>query len=62
MMEIWRELQKDQARLSPRAWQLVATQSHHYVSLVQPGLIVTAIRSVVSDARQADSGPQRTVR
>ena len=61
-MEIWQELQKDQARLSPRGWQLVATQSPHYVSLVQPGLIVTAIRSVVADARQADSARQKTVR
>ncbi len=52
---VWEELQRDQATLSPLGSQVTAAKSHHYVSLVQPELIVKAIRKVVEQVGRADS-------
>lgn len=50
----WRDLQRDQVRLSPRGCQIVAAQSGHVVPVDQPQVVVNAIRAIVDTARGRD--------
>jgi pimeloyl-ACP methyl ester carboxylesterase len=47
----WRDLQRDQVRLSPRGCQVVAHQSGHVVPIEQPRIVVDAIRAIVDTTR-----------
>jgi pimeloyl-ACP methyl ester carboxylesterase len=47
----WRDLQRDQARLSQRGCQVFAEQSGHVVPIDQPGVVVEAVRAIVDTAR-----------
>jgi len=47
----WRDLQRDQVKLSERGCQIVAEQSGHLVQIDQPEIVVNAARIVVDAAR-----------
>ena len=51
LTRVWMELQKDLVRRSPQARQVMADSSGHYVPFDQPGLIVDALRDMVSSIR-----------
>jgi hypothetical protein len=46
-------MQADLIRLSPQGSQMVAARSDHYVHLVQPDVVIEAIRKVVAAARRS---------
>jgi pimeloyl-ACP methyl ester carboxylesterase len=48
----WTELQADLVTLSSHGTQVVASKPGHYVHLVQPDIVIEAIRGVVSKARR----------
>ena len=48
----WMELQSDLVRRMPRARQIMADSSSHYVQFDDPAVIVDAIRELVEKARQ----------
>jgi pimeloyl-ACP methyl ester carboxylesterase len=48
----WAELQADLVTLSSRGTQVVASVPGHYVHLVQPDIVIEAVRGVVSEARR----------
>jgi pimeloyl-ACP methyl ester carboxylesterase len=50
----WRDLQRDQVRLSAHGCQMIADQSGHVVPLEQPSVVVKAIRAIVETARGRD--------
>lgn len=57
---VWRELQQDLARRSPRGELIVAEKSGHYVQNDQPELVVEAVRRVVESVRRGKAGrPKR---
>jgi hypothetical protein len=47
----WQDLQRDLLRLSTRSEQIIATGSGHYIQLMQPEIVVSAIRELVEQAR-----------
>ena len=47
----WRDLQRDQVRLSRHGCQILAAQSGHAVPVDQPQVVVNAIRAIVDTAR-----------
>jgi pimeloyl-ACP methyl ester carboxylesterase len=47
----WMELQKDLVSRSPKARQVIADKSGHYVPFDEPGLIVDALRDMVGSIR-----------
>jgi pimeloyl-ACP methyl ester carboxylesterase len=53
----WAELQGDLVTLSSRETQVVAAKPGHYVHLVQPEIVIDAIRGVVSQVRLRTAAP-----
>lgn len=53
---VWRELQQDLARRSPRGELVVAGKSGHYVQNDEPELVIEAIKSVVESVRKQQAG------
>jgi len=53
---VWRELQNDLARRSPRGRVVIAAKSGHYIQNDQPELVVNAVSEVVRSARRRQSG------
>jgi pimeloyl-ACP methyl ester carboxylesterase len=53
----WMELQKDLVSRSPKARQVIAGESGHYVPFDQPGLIVDALRDMVASIRGKKKAP-----
>ena len=49
----WENMQADLVKLSLEGTQMVAANSDHYVHLLQPEVVVDAIRKVVADSRAA---------
>jgi pimeloyl-ACP methyl ester carboxylesterase len=49
---VWRELQNDLARRSPRGRVVIAARSGHYIQSDQPELVVSAVREVVHSVRK----------
>ncbi len=49
--ETWRDLQRDQVKLSERGCQIIAEQSGHLVQIDQPEIVVNAVRAVVEGTR-----------
>lgn len=47
----WRDLQRDQVKLSERGCQVIAEQSGHLVQIDQPQIVVNAVRAVIERAR-----------
>jgi pimeloyl-ACP methyl ester carboxylesterase len=43
----WRNLQRDQVKLSERGCQIIAEQSGHLVQIDQPQIVVSAVRAVI---------------
>ena len=50
---VWDTLQREEAAWSPRGVRVIATQSSHYIALIQPELVTDAIRMVVEVSRAA---------
>lgn len=50
-------LQRDQVALAKRSCQVIAGRSGHAIALVQPEVVVDAIRVTVDASRQADVAP-----
>ena len=58
---VWDTLQREEAAWSPRGVRVIATKSSHYIALIEPELIVDAIRTVVEVSRAArDSSSAET--
>jgi pimeloyl-ACP methyl ester carboxylesterase len=53
---VWRDLQRDQTRLSPAGCQVIAERSGHVVAIDQPEVVVSAVRAIVDTAK----GPRIT--
>jgi hypothetical protein len=53
---VWRELQNDFARRSPRGRVVIAAGSGHYIQNDQPELVVSAVREVVHSVRRRKRG------
>ena len=49
--QLWTELQRQEARLSPNAVHVIATRSGHGIQRDQPMLVTRAIREVVASTR-----------
>lgn len=47
----WRDLQRDQVKLSERGCQIIAEQSGHLVQIDQPQIVVNAVRAVIDGTR-----------
>jgi pimeloyl-ACP methyl ester carboxylesterase len=50
---VWDTLQREEAAWSPHGVRVIATKSTHYIALIEPELIVDAIRTVVEASRAA---------
>lgn len=53
---VWREMQQDHARRSPRGELVVAERSGHYVQNDEPELVIQAVRRVVETVRKQKPG------
>lgn len=53
---VWREMQQDLARRSPRGEVVIAEKSGHYVQQDQPELVIDAVRRVVESVRKQKVG------
>ncbi len=58
--EAWQTAQDGLAALLPDAWQVIATESEHYIQLQQPELVIDAVRAVVDAVRDPASWTQAT--
>ncbi len=47
----WRDLQRDQVKLSEHGCQIIAEQSGHLVQIDQPQIVVNAVRAVIDGTR-----------
>jgi pimeloyl-ACP methyl ester carboxylesterase len=47
----WRDLQRDQVKLSERGCHIIAEQSGHLVQIDQPQIVVNAVRAVIDGTR-----------
>jgi pimeloyl-ACP methyl ester carboxylesterase len=56
--KVWLELQRELSTRSPDATHVIASQSGHYIHRDEPGLVIEAVRRVVSDAQ----GQQKRIR
>jgi len=54
---LWRQLQRELARLVPGGRLVVATQSGHNIQDEQPELVLDAVRDVVRAVRMGQRGP-----
>jgi pimeloyl-ACP methyl ester carboxylesterase len=57
LMDIWRPLQRDLLRLSPRSCQIVAANSTHMIPYEAPDAVVRSVR-VIIDAWKMSSSPR----
>ncbi len=55
---IWQELQQKLSQLSPRATQIIASDSGHFVHLEQPQLVIALLRGLVAGLRRQENTPQ----
>ncbi|HEX2089071.1 MAG TPA: alpha/beta fold hydrolase [Actinomycetota bacterium] len=55
--QLWTELQRQEARLSPNAVHVIAARSGHGIQRDQPKLVIRAIRQVVTATRLGTSLP-----
>ena len=53
--EAWEKMQEELAHLSTRGTQSIAKNSSHYIQLDRPELVINAVRTVVDQARQAQT-------
>ncbi len=53
--QLWTELQRQEAQLSPNAVHVIAARSSHGIQRDQPVLVTRAIREVVASARTGNS-------
>lgn len=56
MAQLHTELQADLTRLVPRAEQVIAARSGHFIQDDEPGLVIAEIRRVVEAARRGETG------
>jgi hypothetical protein len=60
---IWHEMQENLAKRSPQGKLITATKSSHYIQKLQPELVISSIRTVLSQAlaeRQINQQKSRT--
>jgi len=53
--DAWQKMQEELAHLSTFGTQVIAKNSGHYIQLDHPDLVIEAVRSVVEQAREAQS-------
>ena len=53
--DAWQQMQKELAQLSTRSTQVIAKNSGHYIQLDRPDVVISAVRRVVDQVRQAQS-------
>ncbi len=58
--EAWEKMQEELAHLSTRGTQQIAKNSSHYIQIDRPDLVIDAVRSVVEQARAAQSAPSKS--
>ena len=56
---VWREMQQDYSRRSPRGELIVAERSGHYIQNDQPELVIDAVRRVVESVRKERPGREK---
>ncbi len=54
----WQQMQNELAQLSTQSTHGIAKNSGHYIQLDRPDLVIEAVRKVVDQARQPNSGLQ----
>lgn len=55
----WLQYQKELAALSPQGREITATESHHFIQLDQPELVVDSIRQLVEQVRRQTNDGHR---
>jgi pimeloyl-ACP methyl ester carboxylesterase len=54
--DAWQQMQRELAQLSTRGTQVMAQGSAHYIQLDRPDVVIEALRKILDQVRQAQSG------